>query len=311
MKHNRRNFLKLTGTATTAALLSSLNSFADTAMPVTNIQNGYQLKILATNWGYDGSMDSFCAKAKKEGYDGIENWWPDEKKEQDEMFTALKKYGLEVGFLYGAWQSDPAEHLEQFKKIMDTIAKQNIQVPLYINLHSGRDYFSFEDNCKFIDYTNTLAKETGMLICHETHRGRMMYAAHVTKAFIQKYPQLKLTLDISHWCNVHESLLDDQVSSVDLALERTEHIHARIGYAEGPQVNDPRAPEWEGTVKQHFAWWDKVVERKKRNGERMTFLTEFGPPLYMPTLPHTLQAVSDQWAINVHMLQLLRKRYGA
>jgi len=311
MKHNRRNFLKLTGTATTAALLSSLDSFADTAIPVTNIQNGYQLKILATNWGYDGSMDSFCAKAKKEGYDGIENWWPDEKKEQDEMFAALKKYGLEVGFLYGAWQSDPAEHLAHFKKVMDTIAKQNTQAPLYINLHSGRDYFSFDDNSKFIDYTNTLAKETGLLICHETHRGRMLYAAHVTKAFIQKYPQLKLTLDISHWCNVHESLLDDQASTVDLALERTEHIHARIGYAEGPQVNDPRAPEWEGTVKQHFAWWDKVVERKKRNGERMTFLTEFGPPLYMPTLPHTLQAVSDQWAINVHMLQLLRKRYGA
>jgi hypothetical protein len=138
----------------------------------------------------------------------------------------------------------------------------------------------------------------------------MLYAAHVTRDFIHKYPELKLTLDISHWCNVHESLLDDQPETIELALQRTEHIHARIGYAEGPQVNDPRAPEWEGTVKQHFAWWDKVVERKKKNGETMTFLTEFGPPLYMPTLPYTLQAVSEQWAINVHILQLLRKRYS-
>jgi sugar phosphate isomerase/epimerase len=310
MNQNRRDFIKLTGLATSATLLSSLESFSTPPLPVINANGNYKLKVLATNWGFDGTIDAFCAKAKKEGYDGIENWWPENKNEQDEMFAALKKHKLEIGFLYGAWQTNPAEHLSHFKKVMDTIAKQKIQTPLYINLHSGRDYFSFDDNKKFIEYTNALAKDTGIPIYHETHRGRMLYAAHVTKDFIQKYPELKLTLDISHWCNVHESLLDDQPETIELALQRTEHIHARIGYAEGPQVNDPRAPEWDGTVKQHFAWWDKVVERKKKNGETMTFLTEFGPPLYMPTLPYTLQAVSNQWDINVHMLQLLRKRYS-
>ncbi len=76
-----------------------------------------------------------------------------------------------------------------------------------------------------------------------------MYAAHVTKQYIEKYPELKLTLDISHWCNVHESLLQDQQDTVNKALDRTEHIHARIGHQEGPQVNDPRAPEWDEVVK--------------------------------------------------------------
>lgn len=310
MNQNRRDFIKLTGLATSATLLSSLESFSTAPLPVVNTNGNYKLKVLATNWGFDGTIDAFCAKAKKEGYDGIENWWPENKNEQDEMFAALKKHKLEIGFLYGAWQTNPAEHLAHFKKVMDTIARQKIQSPLYINLHSGRDYFSFDDNKKFIEYTNVLAKDTGIPIYHETHRGRMLYAAHVTREFLIKYPELKLTLDISHWCNVHESLLDDQPETIELALQRTEHIHARIGYAEGPQVNDPRAPEWDGTVKQHFAWWDKVVERKRKNGETMTFLTEFGPPLYMPTLPHTLQPVSDQWAINVHMLHLLRKRYS-
>ena len=64
-------------------------------------------------------------------------------------------------------------------------------------------------------------------------------------------------------------------------------------------------------VKAHFAWWDKVAERKKQNGERMTVLTEFGPPDYMPTLPYTHQPMSDQWAINVHMMKLLKARYGS
>ena len=91
MKQNRRNFLQLTGTAATGAILSSLESFATEPQFSSKPIAGYELKILATNWGFDGSMDAFCAKAKKEGYDGIENWWPGTEKEQQEMFEAVNK----------------------------------------------------------------------------------------------------------------------------------------------------------------------------------------------------------------------------
>jgi hypothetical protein len=116
---------------------------------------------------------------------------------------------------------------------------------------------------------------------------------------------------VSHWCNVSESLLQDQEETVNQTLERVDHIHARIGHPEGPQVNDPRAPEWEEAVKAHLSWWDKIAERKKQNGQRLTILTEFGPPDYMPTMAYTRQPLADQWAINVHMMQLLRKRYAS
>jgi len=311
MKQGRRKFIKTSAAGSAALFLSSLETFSLSAKPFFTMNKNYELKIMATNWGFGGTMDAFCAKVKKEGYDGVELWWPaDNKMAQDEMFAALKIHQLEIGFLCGGSQSNPQEHLDYYKKMIDAAAKQNIQRPLYINNHSGKDHFSFDDNKKFIEHTNALSKETGILICHETHRGRMLFAAHITKMFVEKFPELRLTLDISHWCNVHESLLSDQKETVEMVLERTDHIHARIGHAEGPQVNDPRAPEWENAVKQHFEWWDKVVERKKTNGERMTFLTEFGPPDYMPTMAYTRQPLSDQWAINVHMMNLLRKRYS-
>ena len=126
---------------------------------------------------------------------------------------------------------------------------------------------------------------------------------------MQQIPALRITLDISHWCNVSESLLADQQETVNLAIQRTDHLHARIGHAEGPQVSDPRAPEWDDAVKAHFAWWDAVVSIKKQKGEVLTVLTEFGPPDYMPTIPYTREPLADQWAINVHMMHLLRKRY--
>jgi hypothetical protein len=105
-------------------------------------------------------------------------------------------------------------------------------------------------------------------------------------------------------------LLADQPEAVALALSRTGHIHARIGHAEGPQVNDPRAPEWAEAFNTHFGWWDKVVAQKKKEGRPLTMLTEFGPVDYMPALPYTRQPVANQWDINKYMLDTLRTRYA-
>jgi len=247
---------------------------------------------------------------KKDGYDGIEIWWPGEKKVQDALFAALKRNNLEVGFLTAGHESNYDQHFNTFKNMVNAAAKNTAQKPLYINCHSGRDYFSFDENKTFIDYTIQLAKETGIKICHETHRSRILFAAPVARQYFDKIPELRITYDVSHWCNVSETLLQDQPETVNIALQRVDHIHARIGHPEGPQVNDPRAPEWDETMKAHFAWWDKIVELKRQQGDRLTILTEFGPPTYMPTLPYTQQPLADQWAINVHMMELLRKRYA-
>lgn len=306
----RKEFLHLASASATAIMAHPLEGVFSSPKPEFSMNKNYELKILATNWGFNGTMDEFCAAAKKEGYDGIEIWWPGSAKEQDELFAALKKHSLDLGILLGGWQSNWKEHLDTFKKVVDEAATNSSQKPLYINCHSGRDHFSFEQNKLFIEHTEALSKATGILICHETHRGRIMFAAHVTRQYMEKYPALKLTFDVSHWCNVHESLLDDQPETINMALERTEHIHARIGHAEGPQVNDPRAPEWQDAINKHLQWWDKIAERKKKNGERLTILTEFGPADYMPTLPYTRQPLADQWAINVYIMKLLRKRYG-
>jgi len=271
---------------------------------------GFELKVLATNWGFEGSLDAYCAKAKKEGYDGIEIWWPAETHVQEELFAALKDHGLEVGFLCGGQESAFDPHFASFRGMIDAAATNTRQRPLYINCHSGRDYFSYEQNRAFLDHTRGLASRTGITICHETHRSRMLFAAPVARTYIEKDPELRVTFDVSHWCNVSESLLQDQAATVDLTLARVDHIHARIGHPEGPQVNDPRAPEWKAAVDAHFAWWDVVVARKKREGRRLTILTEFGPPDYMPTLPYTRQPLGDQWAINAYMMRVLRARYG-
>ncbi|KAA6441387.1 sugar phosphate isomerase/epimerase [Dyadobacter flavalbus] len=304
---NRRNFMNTA--LATAGILTGFEAIADEHAAPFRFENKMSLKILGTNWGYEGTTDSFCAAVKKEGYDGIEMWWPSSKEKQTELFSALKKYDLEVGYLCGSGEKDYAVHLDAFRKSINEATTQFDKKPLYINCHSGKDFFTYEQNKAFIDHTTEASSKSGIPIYHETHRGRMLFAAHVTRNFIEKNPELRLTLDVSHWCNVHESLLQDQQETVRLALSRVGHIHSRIGHEEGPQVNDPRAPEWEAAVKAHLGWWDAVVEQKVKSGGILTVLTEFGPPNYLPTLPYTNQPLADQWAINVHMMHLFRKRY--
>ncbi len=302
---NRKQFIAQTTLAATGLLLESY------AQPIAAaaVREGFQLKILGTDWGFPGTLDEYGAKVKSAGYDGIEIWWSLDPKRQDEVFAMLKKYGLEVGFLCAGSETDPKVHLEHFRKMVEGAARNKVQRPLYINCHSGHDFFSFDECKAFIDLTTAMSKETGVKILHETHRSRILFAAPVARRFMEAIPDLRITFDVSHWCNVSESLLADQPQTMALALERAEHIHARIGHPEGPQVSDPRAPEWQPAVEAHFAWWDAILRRKKERGEVMTILTEFGPPDYMPTLPYSHQPVADQWAINEYMLQILRKRY--
>jgi sugar phosphate isomerase/epimerase len=301
MALTRRKFL-----ATTTAA-AALTPFAAVEKPRFVQKPGFSLKILATNWGFNGSYDAFCEKAKAAGYDGAEIWLPGTVKERDELMNAITKHGLSYGFLCGSGESDFAKHYDQFEKILrDGVALK----PLYFNCHSGRDWFNFEQGSRFVQLGLDVSKSSGVPIYHETHRGRLMFAAQITKQYLEAFPGLRLTLDISHWCAVHESLLADQPEAVKLALSRTDHIHSRVGHEEGPQVNDPRAPEWANAVKAHLSWWDEVMQRKAAEGKPMTILAEFGPPTYLPTVPYTFQPLADQWDINVYMMKTLRERYS-
>ena len=150
---NRRNFIKNSATATA---LMTLENFAT---PISKTSNATQLKIMGTNWGFDGNTETFCAKAKAAGYDGIEMWWPTDAIEREKLFSCLKKNGLEIGFLVGDGNSDYKKNLENFTKNLEAAATNTIQRPLYINCHSGKDYFSFEQNLAFMEATNKMKRQ--------------------------------------------------------------------------------------------------------------------------------------------------------
>jgi sugar phosphate isomerase/epimerase len=251
----------------------------------------------------------FCEKVKRAGYNGTEYAiaHDTDAAELDLAWNEAGKNGLVIiAQHYDTNKTDFAAHADAYHAWFEKARNYPV---VKINSQTGKDFFPFYMNTSLISIASEFSAATGTPVVHETHRGKFSFAAHVTKTFLDKIPDLRITFDVSHWCNVSESLLDDQPDALRLAIGRSDHVHARVGYAEGPQVSDPRVPVWEEALYRHLHWWDKIAARKKNAGETLTITPEFGPFPYMVHLPLINEPIADQWDINVFMMDLLRKRY--
>ena len=60
---------------------------------------------------------------------------------------------------------------------------------------------------------------------------------------IPSIPALRLTADLSHSCVVAERLIAPELAPIQAMASRDDHVHARVGWAQGPQVSHPLGPE--------------------------------------------------------------------
>ncbi|WP_316813410.1 sugar phosphate isomerase/epimerase family protein [Pedobacter heparinus] len=265
--------------------------------------------FFCTYWGSE-NMDwaMFLKKAAAAGYDGVEASLPPDPAVQKKMAELAGAFDLKlIGVHWDTVTPDFNTHKKELQARLLSLAQVN---PMFITSHTGKDHFSFEQNVELLSLARQISESTGVTILHETHRGKFSFAAHCTRAFLEELPWLNLTLDISHWFNVAESFLQDQEEALALALSRTRHIHSRIGFTQGSQVNDPRNPEWQDALQQHLKHWDKVIAlHEERAAPYFTFTSEFGPFPYMSSAPGNIPASAHQWDMNNYMKDLLKSRY--
>jgi len=197
-------------------------------------------------------------------------------------------------------------HLKVFKEQVEAAQEFN---PTLVVSHSLKDSFTFRMAEQFFTEALRWEEEKGYFVCHETHRKRFLHSPWVAREFVPKFPQMKLTADLSHWINVAETnTTDPDLTQVieDLAPQFY-HVHCRVGYDHGPQVPDPRAPEWLPYMEGHERWWDAIWKAQAARGQSVTtMIGEHGPPTYQQTLPYSKEPVAHIWDVN-HWVQLRRQ----
>lgn len=270
-----------------------------------------EILIFAPHWGSNElAPQEFITRVCKAGFDGIEMSLPLDPDARRDWTVRIADAGLHL--IAQQWESVFAVGFEEQRDALSRYLTNACAAhPLFVNSHTGKDFFTPQQNRELLALADAVAAAHGVPIYHEIHRSRFSGHPMLLLPYLHAMPHLELTADLSHWCCACESLLDDQADTLAATLPHVRHIHARVGHAQGPQVNDFRAPEWSDALARHLGWWDRIVALRRTAGAtRMTLTPEFGPAPYTQALPYSGKLVSDAWELNVAMLHLLRERYA-
>ena len=148
------------------------------------------IKFYAPEWGNTLPFAAFCRNVKQAGYDGVEMSLPFEIKEKRTILTILKDYDLElIGQYWQSLEKDLAEHAKNYERYLQNLIEAE---PQFINCQTGKDYYTFAQNKHLFDLAARISKASGVKITHETHRGKSLFAAHITENYLTEMPDLRL-----------------------------------------------------------------------------------------------------------------------
>jgi len=268
-----------------------------------------QLKLFKTMWGFNGSsVDEAVNQLVTAGMQGLEGAAPENKIEQaywSELFESKDIPYIAEITTAGSYVPDRHATLQQHLDSLERKLQHSAALdPLFVTCLGGCDAWPEVQSIEFFQRAIELAEKYSLTISFETHRSRSLFNPWVTQRIVEQIPEINLTIDFSHWCVVCERLMDTELDLIHTIADNVQHIHARVGYDQGPQVPDPRAPEYEYALRAHQNWWEILWRAQIKRGFKFTTMTpEFGPDGYLHELPFSKQPVADLWELNCWMAE--------
>lgn len=273
--------------------------------------------VLFSLWGFQGDLSAAVHTAAVQGFDGIEANLNhpalfDHEPAAVVAVLARAQQPLVLELFTGGdyvpplhWT--PEQHLQD---LAGQLQRAPSLKPLRVTVLTGSDSWPWAVQQRFWSEVMALVAEVPFPVSFETHRSRSFYSPWGISAFLEAFPDLRLTADLSHWCVVAERLMSPDLEPIQAIASRVDHVHARVGHAQGPSVGHPFAPECQEALAAHAQCW-QLFNQKRSSLSRgpFTITPEFGPDGYMPQLPFTAQPVADLLEINTRMAHWLRSRF--
>jgi len=155
----------------------------------------------------------------------------------------------EIGLEHLADNEEDSHDIARHKSVWNAQVQEALALrPVLrsITSHTGKDYFTASEAEELFSYCTAIESAycgPTTPINHETHRGRILYTPWTTPEHCSRHPGVTLCADLSHFVCVAEAECGQKELNRVVAeiTPRVRHIHARIGFPEGPQLADPRA----------------------------------------------------------------------
>lgn len=286
-----------------------------------------KLEGFFTLWGWPGSAADAVHFAHKAGFDGVEGQVPSTVAQREAFAKALELTGLsyiqEIATT-GTYVPDRSlslqDHLTHFEQQLNAVSDNTntntnslngYQLnPKFVTCLGGCDAWSVTQSLEFFSRAQALAQAKNITVCFETHRGRILYNPWRCLELCEALPSLRLTFDISHWCVVCEGLQDTEINLIRSLASRTQHIHARVGYDQGPQVPQPFNGVYKKDLDLHLSIWRELWDVRLKSGQTTTtFTPEFGVDGYEYRSLDGSEPRVNPTQLNIQMLQLLRSSF--
>jgi len=223
-----------------------------------------------------------------------------------EVTTALRDWGL-------TWQAQCYPRtVDDLKPILENVALFGAD---HLNLQADVRPHTVAECVPLIEGWRRLAEEAGVALHFETHRDRMTTDLYFTLRLLERFPDLRLTGDLSHYVVGREfawPISDENHRLMHRIIDHCWGFHGRVASREQVQVqiSFPHQRDW---VDLFMGWWDygfRGWRERAPQGATLTFLCELGPREYAMTGADGYE-LSDRWDEAQMLMRMVRERWRA
>ena len=223
-----------------------------------------------------------------------------------EVTTALRDWGL-------TWQAQCYPRtVDDLKPILENVAEFGAD---HLNLQADVRPHTVAECVPLIEGWRRLAEEAGVALHFETHRDRMTTDLYFTLRLLDRFPDLRLTGDLSHYVVGREfawPISHDNHRLMHRIIDHCWGFHGRVASREQIQVqiSFPHQRDW---LDLFMGWWDygfRGWRQRAPQDAALTFLCELGPREYAMTGADGYE-LSDRWDEAQLLMRLVRHRWQA
>ena len=207
------------------------------------------------------------------------------------------------------WQAQCyPQRVEDLIPILDNVAEFGAD---HLNLQADVRPHTVAECVPLIEGWRRLAQDAGVALHFETHRDRMTTDLHFTLRLLDRFPDLRLTGDLSHYVVGREfawPISDENHRLMHRIIDNCWGFHGRVASREQIQIqlSFTHQRDW---LELFMGWWEYGFRSWRRRAPPdavLSFLCELGPKEYAMTGRDGCE-LSDRWEEAQMLMRLVRE----
>jgi len=184
----------------------------------------------------------------------------------------------------------------------------------HVNLQADVRPHTVAECVPLIEGWRRLAQDEGVALHFETHRDRMTTDLYFTLRLLDRFPDLRLTGDLSHYVVGREfawPISDEHHRLMQRIIDQCWGFHGRVASREQIQVQLSFAHQREW-LDLFLGWWEygfRAWRKRAPPDGTLTFLCELGPKEYAMTGADGYE-LSDRWQEAQMLMRLVRELWS-